>query len=446
MGLCHCSRAKRSDPEDGGNRFRVVNVNDSGKNVCPGIMELTETSLVFHIKRGGFVKWPYISLMKYGYDSDLFSFVCGRRCQTGEGIFGFRCNRSEELFNLLQNCMQNNRISVISDIEADAPVEAKRRLPYRYEAYPSFPEASSVLSSSHRPEPIGGEFIPDPVSSGSSECCTSTDCKERRLCAPHLPLEHKVSDGGTSQVSTQSYLDVEERRGIRLDQARVLRNMMENEELETLGSIQSGDVNGLIWDTGYDSDDRRETCVRRMGYENVSIVPGARVSVRSMLVSVSSSDSQSPSIIPTHITTGCVTSQPSSPSIFEEHYGLQQNLPIMNENGLPLHASKQLSSARDSMPRPDRVPLYFNFDLRQTSQESKTLNYIQVELESGCDSDNPQTPQSPDGSVQWSTCQQSQFYTELDMEKTTALSLIQRNRPKDDGTRKTRHNSKRFPV
>lgn len=243
-----------------------------------------------------------------------------------------------------------------------------------------------------------------------------------------------------------SYLDIEERRGIKLDQACILRHMIESEDMETFSSIHSGDLNGVIWDTGYDSDDRRETlCLRRMGYENVSAIPGAYVGSRSMLVSVSSSDSQSTSITSSRVPTGCVNSQPSSPSIFEEQYGLQQNISTIKDSGCAKRASKPMCSARD-LSRKDSAPVYFNFDLRQTSQESKTLNYIQVEMESGCDSDNPQTPQSPDGSVQWSTCQQSEVYTELDLEKTTALSLIQRNRPKDDGTRKTRHNSRHFPV
>ncbi|XP_066433581.1 fibroblast growth factor receptor substrate 2-like isoform X2 [Eleutherodactylus coqui] len=420
MGLCHCSRAEHY--EDGVNRFRVINVNDNGKNVCPGIMELTETSLIFHIKRGGFIKWPYISLMKYGYDSDLFSFVCGKRCQTGEGIFGFKCNRAEELFSLLQICMQNNRISVISDTDGSTPI------------------APSVQSS-HRPEPIGGELISDPASTRSLECSTSPGSKElKRQHRFHLPLEHKVSDGTVSQKSMHSYLDLEERRGIRLDQACMLKNMIESEEMETLGSIHSGDINGVIWDTGYDSDDRQEgSYVRRMGYENVSGAPLC-VGSRRMLVSAGSSDSQSTSI-PTRIITDYATSGLSSPSDFEE----PQSKSTM-KGSCPLHASKQLYSTRGSIKRQESVPLYFNFDLRQTSQESKTLNYIQVEMESGCDSDNPQTPQSPDGSAQWSTSQQSEFYTELDLKKTTALSLIQRNLPKEDGTRKTRHNSKHFPA
>ncbi|XP_073501836.1 fibroblast growth factor receptor substrate 2-like [Phyllobates terribilis] len=449
MGICHCSSAKHCDPEDRGNCFRVINVNDNGKNVCPGIMELTETTLIFHIRRGGFVKWPYISLLKYGYDTDLFSFVCGRRCQTGEGIFGFRCNRAEELFNLLQICMQNNRISVISDIDGDSPVDAEQSFPYRYETYPTLP-ATSLISSSLRPEPIGSEFITTSSSTRTSEvrisCCSSLNCKlpeynkVKTQKVSNLPLQHKLSDGGMSQMSMQSYLNVEEHLG--LGQACMVGNMIKREELKTL-SIQSGDLNGAIWDTGYDSDDRQEfSCIRRMGYENVSAIPGACLRSRSMLVSFSSSESQSSDNL-THDKLGCVNSKASSPSIFEEQYKIEQNIATMKENGSSLDTEK-LSSARDSKIHQDCAPIYFNFDVRQSSRESKTLNYIQVEMESGIDSDNPETPQSPD--VQWSMCHRSQLYTELDLAKTTALSLIQRNWPNEEGTRKTRHNGKPFPV
>ncbi|XP_075141084.1 fibroblast growth factor receptor substrate 2-like [Leptodactylus fuscus] len=441
MGLCHCSMIKCDDLQDEGNRFRVTNVNDNGKNVCPGIMELTDSSMIFHTK-GGFVKWPYISLLKYGYDSDLFSFVCSRRCQTGEGIFGFRCKRAEEMFNLLQSCMENNRISVISDTDGDSPVDAKRLLPYRYRIYPSFPAASSILPS-HRPEPVGGELISAPVST-SSESSTS-DFKEAKLQSKsHLSLQPKVSDGGMSQVSIRSYLDGEDRRGIKLDQACVLKT--ENEEMETLESIHSGELNGAVWDTGYDTDDRRETsCARKMGYENVPAFPRAFVRPRSMLVSVSSSDSQSPSFIPSRFPPGYFTSQPSSPCIFEEQSSLEQNGSTRNGGSYQLRTSIQRSSVRHSVNRSDCAPLYFNFDLRQSSQESKILNYIQVEMESGCDSDNPETPQSPDSSGKWNTGQETEAYAELDMEKTTALSLVHRVHSKD-GTRRTRHDSKLLPV
>ncbi|XP_069591501.1 fibroblast growth factor receptor substrate 2-like [Ranitomeya imitator] len=388
-------------------------------------MELTETTLIFHIRRGGFVRWPYISLLKYGYDTDLFSFVCGRRCQTGEGIFGFRCSRAEELFNLLQICMKNNRISVISDTDGDSPVDAEQSFPYRYETYPTLP-ATSLISSTIRPEPIGSEFLTPSSSTRSSE---------NKIKRSNLPLHHKLSDGGMSQMSMQSYLNVDEHLG--LGPASMVGNTMKSEELQTFSNVQSRDLNGAIWDTGYDSDDRQESsCVRRMGYENVSAIPGACLRSRSMLVSFSSSESQSSDNLTPRIS-GCVNSKASSPLIIE------QNIASMKEDGSSLDTEK-LSSARDSKMRQGSAPIYFNFDVRQSSQESKTLNYIQVEMESGIDSDNPETPQSPD--VQWSLGRQSQIYTELDLAKTTALSLIQRNWPKEDGTRKTRHNGKPFPV
>ncbi|CAN2390858.1 fibroblast growth factor receptor substrate [Pristimantis euphronides] len=316
--------------------------------------------------------------------------------------------------------MQSKGISVLSDTERNTPVGD-----------------SSVLSS-HRPELNRSELSPDPASKRSSECSTSADGKElKRQHRSHLLLELKVSDGGVSQMSMHSYPDIDDGRGIRPDQACMLKNKMESEEKETLGSIHSGDLNGVLWDAGYDSDDRREaSCVRRMGYENVSAVPVCDES-RRMLDPLSSSDSQGTSIIPAHVVTDCVFSRPSSPSVFQG----QQNQSIMNKDNCPLHATKQWPSRRSSITPQISVPLYFNFELGQSSQETKTLNYIQVEIESGCDSESPQTS---DGSVQWGMCQQSEPYAELDLRKTAALSLIQRNQPKKDGTRKTRHNSKYF--
>lgn len=48
-------------------------------------MELTEEELILHTRKRDAVKWPYLCLRRYGYDSNLFSFESGRRCQTGQG-------------------------------------------------------------------------------------------------------------------------------------------------------------------------------------------------------------------------------------------------------------------------------------------------------------------------------------------------------------------------
>lgn len=64
---------------------QVVNVDDDGNELGAGIMELTEDELVLRTRKCDAVKWPYLCLRRYGYDSNLFSFESGRRCQTGQG-------------------------------------------------------------------------------------------------------------------------------------------------------------------------------------------------------------------------------------------------------------------------------------------------------------------------------------------------------------------------
>lgn len=40
-------------------------------------------------------------LRSYGHDKDIFSFECGRRCPTGEGVYVFKCSKAEQLFRTL---------------------------------------------------------------------------------------------------------------------------------------------------------------------------------------------------------------------------------------------------------------------------------------------------------------------------------------------------------
>ncbi|XP_077457974.1 fibroblast growth factor receptor substrate 2 [Stigmatopora argus] len=96
-------------------KFKVVNVDDEGNELGSGVMELTQTELILHTRKRDAIRWPYLCLRRYGYDSNLFSFESGRRCQTGQGIFAFKCSRAEEIFNLLQELMQCNSINVVEE-------------------------------------------------------------------------------------------------------------------------------------------------------------------------------------------------------------------------------------------------------------------------------------------------------------------------------------------
>lgn len=65
--------------------LQVINVDDDGNELSSGVMEVTEFELVLRTQRRNVIRWPYVCLRRYGYDSNLFSFECGRRCQTGQG-------------------------------------------------------------------------------------------------------------------------------------------------------------------------------------------------------------------------------------------------------------------------------------------------------------------------------------------------------------------------
>lgn len=64
---------------------QVTNVDDEGNELGSGVMELTQTELILHTRKRDAIRWPYLCLRRYGYDSNLFSFESGRRCQTGQG-------------------------------------------------------------------------------------------------------------------------------------------------------------------------------------------------------------------------------------------------------------------------------------------------------------------------------------------------------------------------
>ncbi|KAF5292443.1 hypothetical protein FQA39_LY13990 [Lamprigera yunnana] len=93
------------------NIFEVMNVNEAGHPVTPGQLELSETELILYQRGRSATIWPLKSLRKYGFDSETFSFECGRRCPTGPGIYAFRCSKAEDLFNMLQHNIQSRNIS-----------------------------------------------------------------------------------------------------------------------------------------------------------------------------------------------------------------------------------------------------------------------------------------------------------------------------------------------
>lgn len=88
---------------------QVINVDDEGMELGSGVMELTQRELVLHLHRRDAVRWPYLCLRRYGFDSNLFSFESGRRCQTGQGehqpLFSWGRRREETVSTSFYFCL-----------------------------------------------------------------------------------------------------------------------------------------------------------------------------------------------------------------------------------------------------------------------------------------------------------------------------------------------------
>ncbi|XP_017769268.1 PREDICTED: fibroblast growth factor receptor substrate 2-like [Nicrophorus vespilloides] len=93
------------------NMFQVVNLDATYHAMSAGRLELTDTELILHQRGKAPTKWPLRCLRKYGFDSQIFTFECGRRSATGPGIYAFRCRKAERLFNMLQHYIQDRNLN-----------------------------------------------------------------------------------------------------------------------------------------------------------------------------------------------------------------------------------------------------------------------------------------------------------------------------------------------
>lgn len=101
-----CIQSKRDISDIHPNVFRVINVDESGNGLWTGQLEVTDLELILYRRGRDATKWPLRSLRRYGFDKEIFSFESGRRCNTGQGIYAFKCRRADQLFATLQEYIQ----------------------------------------------------------------------------------------------------------------------------------------------------------------------------------------------------------------------------------------------------------------------------------------------------------------------------------------------------
>lgn len=481
-------------------------MDDDGNELGSGVMELTDAELVLHTHRRDDVRWPYLCLRRYGYDSNLFSFESGRRCQTGQGIFAFKCSRAEEIFNLLQEVMHRHSISVVEEAVLEPHLQAAGTpaalgysvpsVPNGVTRIPSVGEAPSHPSTRHpsvastrlpsvgeesthpllvadevhtyvntvglledRPSPL---TVPSPLESPASP---------RSPCPPTPPPPPRVRAEPSAPPPQPEPQVLLEPQGVRfvLGPTPVQRQLMEKEKrqqeaeprdtnghLEAEPPLANGPSNPSTAPRRHrpppltpDLQNVNNSAQRRtalLDYENLPALPpvwearkpGSEEEEPGLKTPALNGFSQPPPHSYSH---------PLSPGHEASHnYVNTENVTA------PLSAHRP-----DTARRRADGPTVFNFDFRRPAPPGhadppKTLNYIEVEMDHGnrgaSDGSNPHTPRTPGSPPPPTTpTRRTELYALIDIERTAAMSNLQRARPRDDGTsRKTRHNSTELPT
>lgn len=475
-------------------------MDDDGNELGSGVMELTEAELVLHTHRRDDVRWPYLCLRRYGYDSNLFSFESGRRCQTGQGIFAFKCSRAEEIFNKLQEVMHSHSISVVEEAVLEPPVPGHTpaalgysvpTVPNGVSRVPSVGEPSSHPSTRHPSVastrlPSVGEESTHPLLVGDDPAHTYINAtvvqEQPSPLTVTTPLESPSSPQSSCMPTPPPRTRHEppepqvllEAEGVRfvLGPTPVQRQLMEKEkraqEAEGHANGHAEEAEPAAPQANGSSAPRRHrlppltpdvqnannSAQRRtalLDYENLPALPPVWEAGKPSWEDEDSCGRQTPALNGYgHAGLQHCYSHPLSAALDPSHnYVNTENVTA------PLSAHRP-----DTARRRADGPTVFNFDFRRPPhpghpEPPKTLNYIEVEMDTGgggakgaSDGSNPHTPRTPTSPLPPTTpTRRTELYALIDIERTAAMSNLQKARPRDDGTsRKTRHNSTELPT
>lgn len=524
MGSCLSCPEKESIPDNHQSKFKVINVDDDGNELGSGVMELTDAELVLHTHRRDDVRWPYLCLRRYGYDSNLFSFESGRRCQTGQGIFAFKCPRAEEIFNMLQEVMHSHSISVVEEavMEPGQHQHTPAALGYSVPSVPngvsripSVSEAPSHPSTRHpsvastRLPSVGEEsthpllvteeavhtyvnttgLLEEQPSPLTVTTPLESPTSPQPQCPPTPPPPPRIRSEPPAPPPQAEPQVLMEPQGVRfvLGPTPVQRQLMEKRKQEAKGEepketeatttdppAEPEPAPAPLLSNGSSSSNpsgaprrhrpppltpdlqnvnnsaQRRTAL--LDYENLPALPPVWEARKP------SSEEEEPA---------CGGLRTPSLNGYNHHGALHHSYSHPLSAALePSHnyVNTENVTAPLSAHRPDTArrradgPTIFNFDFRRPPlpgqpEPPKTLNYIEVEMEGGgnkgaSDGSNPHTPRTPTSPLPPTTpTRRTELYALIDIERTAAMSNLQRARPRDDGTsRKTRHNSTELPT
>ncbi|KAK2147868.1 hypothetical protein LSH36_533g01047 [Paralvinella palmiformis] len=402
---CMCSRGQPQDVASGGGgrAFKVVNVDDHGQERNPGRIEITESELIWYQRNKEPIRWPLNSLRRYGFDAELFSFECGRRCPTGPGIYAFKCRQAEALFNLLQESVQRQRTGQEDVMSAPALTTA-------------------TIPAGH--QPLLHNNGHNTSSNGSAVVVVMS--RSNRLSGEIATNREAAVAGGGGGAGSGSPLYVNDDVNCH------------HEYINTKLASQSGAAS------------RTNPGVVAPGGITV-VVPPAVVSENEHVIQYAELDlpavGDNASIggggdsTPVHLTNGSCHSVGHQQAMYI-------NIPANDGSGPSAAACPPPLSnglARQ-LARPDEpVRGYANIGKPLPGGGAPRMNYAQLDLLSSSDSvanGSNQSPVSPvSSSNPESPTRRTDTYAMIDIERTQALNNRLKNTADDEGSRKTRHNS-----
>uniref|UniRef100_A0A673JBA1 Fibroblast growth factor receptor substrate 2-like n=1 Tax=Sinocyclocheilus rhinocerous TaxID=307959 RepID=A0A673JBA1_9TELE len=473
MGSCWSCLYRDAIQDNHLNKFKVTNVDDEGNELGSGTMELTQTELILHTRKRDAIRWPYLCLRRYGYDSNLFSFESGRRCQTGQGIFAFKCSRAEEIFNLLQELMQCNSINVVEEPmimtrpghapEMDMPRTPQtpntpafpmQGFPNGFPGYPISADSSQPsLTNDHRHSLMG---LDDHTHTYVNTVGMETDLSSRH-CVHSLPEVMHCCSLDDPHKDPQVFLQPGAQEvKFMLGPTPAQRHLMERDRDRHIthpirpcpeSQLTYENINGLRGgygcDRGMGVGGHRRTAL--LNYENLPSLPPVweyRALQREEEEDQDEDEDEDEyeEEEEEEYDEYEYSEGPTTPN------GYHQESLGSYVNKLNLMGRGSATCEQHSRHPPPPPP-------------SRQLNYIQVDLEgepSGCSGHGggAPVPQRPPplkrgmaAAAAAPSSRRGECYAVIDLKKTAAMSNLQKAIPRDDGTsRKTRHNSTDLPL
>ncbi|KAJ0069897.1 hypothetical protein NL108_016065, partial [Boleophthalmus pectinirostris] len=464
----------------------VINVDDDGNELGCGVMELTEAELVLHTHRRDDVRWPYLCLRRYGYDSNLFSFESGRRCQTGQGIFAFKCARAEEIFNLLQEVMHSHSISVVEEAVLEpshqgalhtntsaAPGYSVPTVPNGVTRLPSVGDTShpstrhpsvastrlpSVGEESTHPLLVSDDQVHTYVNTAGLEEASSPLTVSTHLeislptSVPTVPTAVPMAVPAPEPVVQMEGAAVRFVLGPTPVQRQQMEQQRQKDQSETAKQDKDQSEAGKSEEAGPQPNGSASCGPAPRRHRPPPLTPDPNVNNSALRRTALLDYENLPPLPPVWEARARPEEPTSALNGFScaPHSALYSPPPLsavsnsahcyVNTENVtaPLSAHVARSSRRAA-----DAPTVFNFDIRRPL-EGQTLNYVEVETDTNHSPPTPRTPTSP---APGTPTRRTELYALIDIERTAAMSSLQKARPKDDGTaRKTRHNSTELPT